>query len=60
MEKQRGLPFVEEESFEDLWERFPEGCQKEVAEHYARLIARAAGMESARRKQKEKNHERGV
>jgi len=57
MEKQRRLPFVEEENLEDLWETFPEDRQKELTEQYARLIARVAGMESARRKKKEKTHE---
>jgi hypothetical protein len=42
MVKQQWLAFLEEERLERLWEGFPEQARREVTEHYARLMARAA------------------
>lgn len=42
MIKQRRLAFLETECLETLWEQFPEQARHEVAQHYARLMARAS------------------
>ena len=44
MATQRTLPRILslEQPLEDLWERLPAGCQREVIIMYAQLLARAA------------------
>jgi hypothetical protein len=55
--RQRQLSFMGEQTFEDLWEQFPEECREQVSEHWARLIARFYGMRCAQRAEKESNDE---
>ena len=40
MPKQHRLAFIEEEQLETLWKAFPEAARSEVAQHYARVMAR--------------------
>ena len=57
--KQRCLAFLEQESLEALWERFPEPAREEVTQHYARLMARASVARIRALRKNEENREVG-
>ena len=57
MIKQRRLAFLETECLETLWEQFPEQARREVAQHYARLMARASVERIQALKANQKNRE---
>ena len=59
MMKQRCLAFLNQESLEALWERFPEPAREEVTQHYARLMARASVERIRALRNHEENREVG-
>jgi hypothetical protein len=57
MDRQRRLPFQEQEQLEGLWLQVPEAERRKVVRLYGRLLARAAGWRAEQTKEEEGNHE---
>jgi hypothetical protein len=57
MDRQRRLPFEEQEQLDELWLRVPEAQRRELVRLYGRLLARAAGWKAEQSKEEEGDHE---
>ena len=57
MDRQRRLPFEEQEELDELWVRVPEAERRELVRLYGRLLARAAGWKAEQSKDEEGDHE---
>lgn len=57
MDRQRRLPFEEQEQLDELWVRVPEAERRELVRLYGRLLARAAGWKAEQSKDEEGDHE---
>lgn len=57
MDRQRRLPFEEQEQLEELWLQVPEAERRKVVRLYGRLLARAAGWRAEHTKEGNHEHE---
>jgi RecB family endonuclease NucS len=57
MDRQRRLPFEEEEQLDGLWLQLPEAERLKVVRLYGRLVAQAAGWRAEHTKREEGSHE---
>jgi hypothetical protein len=57
MDRQRRLPFEEQEQLDELWLQVPEAERRKLVRLYGRLLVRAAGWKVEQSKSEEGNHE---
>jgi hypothetical protein len=57
MDRQRRLPFEEQEQLDGLWLQVPEAERRKLVRLYGRLLARAAGWKAEQSKDEEGDHE---